>query len=52
MIVTEAIYEVRESHNFPRTFSPYFMFVATTPMGSKIGAEPVFHLEPASRGSG
>ena len=28
------------------------MVVATTPMGSKIGAEPVFHLEPASRGSG
>ena len=24
MIVTEAIYDVRESNNFPRTYAPYF----------------------------
>ena len=24
LIVTEAIYDVRESHTFPRTFAPYF----------------------------
>ena len=25
MIVTEAIYDVRESSNFPRTYAPYFI---------------------------
>ena len=26
LIVTEEIYNVGESHNFPRTFAPYFTF--------------------------